>query len=360
MEKINELLGDNCYPQEIFLDQFYLKQLICPIDSKVIKTPIIDSCGHTYGENCFKIWYKNNLTCFSTKLIPKDGNYEQNILVSNLMNDLRIKCLNFDRNCNWQGILIDLELHLKDECLFTKVECEKCNENIIRNDIKIHLELQCPFTLIECPFENFCSKTIIRTDLAKHFVDNHLIHIKEILKQNKSLCDDNNEKERLTIENCKLRSENERFTKDYNSIINENEMLKNENKSLKQRLEHLEASTKTQNLKIEELTISQGYNNNPPFNPYCQQQENFSYQNSNPIINNNNNNNINRDVLSNMNCSQQTYQTYQSNNFSSNNSIITKNYFDLEGHANLINQVYFIKMLFLLKCYFFSYYIQNY
>ena len=144
---------DDCYPQEIFLSPSAIKKFICPIDFGVCRDPVLDQCGHSFGRFCINQWVKKKNTCpLTNNAYAEHPVFPENYAIKEFLNDLNVRCLNHEKFCNWEGILENLDGHLKKECGGEIISCgnEKCEKKMMRKELDEHLIKECQYTEIEC------------------------------------------------------------------------------------------------------------------------------------------------------------------------------------------------------------------
>lgn len=184
---ISLCLKGNCFPQEIFIEPHLTENFICPIDFGVSREPVIDTCGHTFGKNCLSNCLRNNNKCpLTNKPYTFIKKFTTNLGVKNFIDSLKIKCVNFNNNCVWEGKLEDLEKHLAFDCVDIQEDCpiEGCNEKIARGDLLEHIENTCKFVKMKCLFEKQgCQEMLNSKEFPLHLVNKHYEEIGECVKK---------------------------------------------------------------------------------------------------------------------------------------------------------------------------------
>lgn len=184
---ISLCLKGNCFPQEIFLEPHLIENFVCPIDFGVCRDPVIDSCGHTFGKICLSNCLRNNNKCpLTNKAYAFIRKYTTNFGVKNFLDTLKIKCLNYNKNCNWEGKLDELEKHLANDCVDIQEDCpiEGCNEKIARGELLEHIENSCKFVKMKCLFEKQgCQEMLNSKEFPLHLVNKHYEEIRECVKK---------------------------------------------------------------------------------------------------------------------------------------------------------------------------------
>lgn len=183
-----------CYPYEIFLNQEMLEDMRCPVCSGVLKDPVMDLCGHSWGRECVTAFMLKQTVCPMTQrpLINEGIEMATCYPVKSFVNKLKIKCVNYS-DCDWTNKVESLDHHLAQECPGQNVKCtnEGCTYTSIRRNVNDHkskctfrpmkcnacfaalrfLELDaheevCSERLIQCPFD--CRKEIRKKNLNDH------------------------------------------------------------------------------------------------------------------------------------------------------------------------------------------------
>lgn len=185
-----------------------LDHLICPICKLPFTNPYSTLCGHTFCKLCLFESLKSILgkKCpldriqlnVPTELLEglhheyesnndidndnqnndEDGDnddtdiYPAPIILTNMTEDLKVKCLNHERGCDWVGQRWSLKIHLVSNCPFTNIKCQ-CTEFVQRQYYKsdhcVHKEIECfkCFNLvkeidIESHLDNVCELNLVK------------------------------------------------------------------------------------------------------------------------------------------------------------------------------------------------------
>ena len=184
-----------CYPYEIFLNQEMLEDMRCPVCSGVLREPVMDQCGHSWGRECVTAFMLKQTFCpMTNKPLVTDGS-EMSICfpVKSFVNKLKIKCVNYS-DCDWTNKVEMLDNHLAHECPGHNVRClnEGCTYTSIRRNVLDH-KSKCVFRPTKCPacfmalrflelesHEEVCSERIIKCpfgcgkDIRKKNLDDHI------------------------------------------------------------------------------------------------------------------------------------------------------------------------------------------
>ncbi|ODV95798.1 hypothetical protein PACTADRAFT_49246 [Pachysolen tannophilus NRRL Y-2460] len=116
-----------------YIDRF--EHLNCPVCQLPFLDPYTTKCGHTFCKECIKECLgSTNSRCplDRTTLDPFNVNdlFQAPIIIKNLTDELKVKCLNDKRGCNWIGSRWEVKTHLNNECEFTRFKCNgKVNNN---------------------------------------------------------------------------------------------------------------------------------------------------------------------------------------------------------------------------------------
>ena len=251
------MLSNDCYPQEIFLNQNAIKKFLCPIDYGVCRDPVLDICGHSFGKFCINQWVKKKNTCpLTNNEYPQNPAFPDNFAIKDFLNDMKVKCINHDKYCDWEGLLESLDGHLKKDCGLEIISCtnEKCEKKIMRKYLNEHLMNECLYTEIECLFKSKgCDVKLQRYLSIQHLGEVHHQILKEILENY-----DKNvgqlAKSTPKINEQQLEIDNLHKThickEDYYKIVEENDYLKGLNSKLKEEISDLEYKVKETCLKL--------------------------------------------------------------------------------------------------------------
>lgn len=127
------------------------EHLNCPICQQPFINPFTTICGHTFCKECilecFKMSKENirqtheneshNLKgCCPLDRTPLDSTnvndlFPTPLIISNLIDDLRVICLNYERGCEWTGCRWEIDRHVVSECGFTGVRCGGIRNNAV-------------------------------------------------------------------------------------------------------------------------------------------------------------------------------------------------------------------------------------
>jgi hypothetical protein len=111
--------------------------LICSICHHPFEDPITISCQHTFCLSCLQQHLDKSQVCPLDRTII-DLNWTQSKIVSLLVDELIVYCLNKSSGCVWEGERQHLKSHL-ESCSFQLKKC-KWNCGYIGLDIEIHQE----------------------------------------------------------------------------------------------------------------------------------------------------------------------------------------------------------------------------
>ncbi|CUM62952.1 uncharacterized protein PRCAT00000512001 [Priceomyces carsonii] len=112
------------------------EHLNCPICQQPFFEPLTTVCGHTFCKDCiyecFKMSKRNQSEmssgCCPLDRTPIDANdsndlFPTPLVIVNLVDDLKVQCLNTERGCDWVGSRWELEHHVIADCGYTGVKC---------------------------------------------------------------------------------------------------------------------------------------------------------------------------------------------------------------------------------------------
>ncbi|XP_047130542.1 TNF receptor-associated factor 6-A isoform X2 [Hydra vulgaris] len=138
----------------------------CPICKLALREPILTKCGHRLCLSCSEEMRKRKngvLVCplDNTNLKPeqtfRDKAIERAVL------QLKVKCNNFLKSCQWTGELKRIDNHL-ETCEYQEVKClnKKCSTSLLRKELSDHMETKCIYRFVKCQYCNqkirFCEK----------------------------------------------------------------------------------------------------------------------------------------------------------------------------------------------------------
>ena len=136
------------------------KDFECNICTKVLRDPrLTDCCGQHYCDSCLTKWLETQKTCPHCRkekfqnMINKAKNRE--------VKELRIRCTNSMKGCNWVGELRALDNHLKSDkgCGYMIVKCSNrgmadklCGESLERRHLTSHKKNECKYRPYTCEY----------------------------------------------------------------------------------------------------------------------------------------------------------------------------------------------------------------
>ena len=166
MNKIRNSLNNNLkIPKDLFIDisDSLYNSLKCIKCKYVPFIPIVlknDQKSDNYNILCKDCFTKLCSEQKNTNINNIDKQYCSQVKL--YIENNRVKCININKGCNWQGQPSKLELHLNNDCLYQEVKCpnNECNKIILKKDLDSHLA-QCDFTekIIKAKC-NFCNELL--------------------------------------------------------------------------------------------------------------------------------------------------------------------------------------------------------
>ncbi|XP_047130571.2 TNF receptor-associated factor 4 isoform X2 [Hydra vulgaris] len=127
----------------------------CPICKLALREPILTKCGHRLCLSCSEEMRKRKngvLVCplDNTNLKPeqtfRDKAIERAVL------QLKVKCNNFLKSCQWTGELKRIDNHL-ETCESLPLYCvNQCGMKILRKEMSTHITDSCANTVIPCQY----------------------------------------------------------------------------------------------------------------------------------------------------------------------------------------------------------------
>ncbi|KAG7787130.1 hypothetical protein KL910_003792 [Ogataea haglerorum] len=144
------------------------EHLNCPICQLPFINPYTTICGHTFCRTCILETFKSplgnkcpldriELNYTEDRQEAEEKNYNDifpaPIILSNITDDLQVRCLNASRGCKWVGPRWSIKQHLVNSCDHTRFPCEHeldngqvCGQLTERR----FLGEKCPHKLFEC------------------------------------------------------------------------------------------------------------------------------------------------------------------------------------------------------------------
>lgn len=179
--ELQEHCMGGCIPSRIFIDQPSINNFVCAVCLQVCWNPVVDECGHVFGEKCIKKCVETRTTCPLSK-----QNYSSSLKfipvlpVKNHIMQMKVTCPN--QTCQWTNNFESLEKHLK-ECQEQLIKCpkEQCKEKFERKKLSNHIKKECDFELISCSFRQIlgCKELIVDKFMLKHLVEKHPEELRE-------------------------------------------------------------------------------------------------------------------------------------------------------------------------------------
>lgn len=162
--------------------------LTCPICKMPFINPYTTICGHTFCRSCIMEAIKSPMgsRCPLDRTPLKyneslEGNHTHHskpsdnqifpapIIITNIADDLKVKCMNKERGCNWVGSRWEIKIHILKYCPYTRFVCGKddisgkaCNKLCERRLLSSNT---CPHIKYPCPK---CEKLISTVELDWH------------------------------------------------------------------------------------------------------------------------------------------------------------------------------------------------
>ena len=160
MRTTNAFVLNDCVPYHYFTDKNLISNFICPICLGIYCSPIVDECGHVFGNQCIKKYksINHNLICPILKTsYSKDNRFTPIQPLKQFLLTLEVSCKN--SLCNWKKNLNLLENHLNEECLYQMINCvhQQCKVKFERIYVSYHLKNECEFEKITCWFQQKCN-----------------------------------------------------------------------------------------------------------------------------------------------------------------------------------------------------------
>ena len=147
--------GSGGYDYEVVSDS--PDELKCSICLLVLRDPSLTSCcGKHFCQSCISRIKNEGKPC----PLCQEQNYQLMLDKSIIrrVKELKIKCPNSGRGCEWLGELGSIRKHLDVSCGFVEVTCDYCQrEDILRNSLSHHKSI-CPARPYRCEYCGFKDK----------------------------------------------------------------------------------------------------------------------------------------------------------------------------------------------------------
>lgn len=150
-------------------DKFFTSKvpetLRCAICQDIANPPVSTSCGHVFCAPCLNQWFSGNTTCPVDRK-ELNGKIKKSPVLVRLLNELVVKCKNFELGCEWVGELANRSKHL-ESCDYQTIKCpmNRCDFHCLRADVQKHVQ-QCEWRLMTC---KYCGKSIAAKYLNETF-----------------------------------------------------------------------------------------------------------------------------------------------------------------------------------------------
>lgn len=150
--------------------------LQCPICQQPFIDPLTTICGHTFCKECihecFKMAKDGSASRCPLDRTPLDASnpnelFPTPLIITNLIDDLKVYCLNHELGCEWSGSRWELEHHLVVDCDNSGVPCNgtrddgKCQQIVERR----HVSEGCCHRLFTC---QFCKHQVCKITENEH------------------------------------------------------------------------------------------------------------------------------------------------------------------------------------------------
>ncbi|XP_065659886.1 TNF receptor-associated factor 5-like [Hydra vulgaris] len=156
--------GYNAYFLHELLDEYQ-----CPVCIMALREPVITLCGHRLCFSCSEEMKKRNngvLICPLDKTVLHSEKVFPDKFTERAILQLKVKCDNFSKSCQWTGELKTINNHLTS-CEYREVKClnEQCSATLLRKELSDHMEKHCIYRLVSC---QYCKQEIIFCDNQIH------------------------------------------------------------------------------------------------------------------------------------------------------------------------------------------------
>ena len=132
-------------------------ELKCSVCLLALRDPSLTSCcGKHFCQSCISRIKNEGKPCPLCQ--EKDYQLMLDKSIIRRVRELKIKCPNSGRGCEWAGELGSIERHLDVSCGFVEVTCDYCkSEDILRNSLADHKKV-CPARPYRCEYCGFRDK----------------------------------------------------------------------------------------------------------------------------------------------------------------------------------------------------------
>ncbi|XP_011403822.1 PREDICTED: TNF receptor-associated factor 5-like [Amphimedon queenslandica] len=138
-----------------FIDADLPDKYSCAICTFVARDPQqVICCSHIYCKSCLLKHEQISELSFHSFNCPSCrqdlyGRYFPDGRIEREIKDLGVYCPNDE--CQWKGIIKDIETHITAECPYQSIECSNgCGENLQRMEMETHVSKECPKRIVTC------------------------------------------------------------------------------------------------------------------------------------------------------------------------------------------------------------------
>jgi len=165
-----------CIPQDSFTNIKATESFVCSICLGIYFSPVIDECGHIFGEGCVKKYVNEKKTCpITNKNYSNNNTFIPVFALKDFIQSMEMKCIN--SGCEWKNCINALEKHLKNDCMFETVDClnKACKEKVERRYMEEHLNNDCKFEKQLCLFSKAvnCFDKVPERLMVEHLFKKH-------------------------------------------------------------------------------------------------------------------------------------------------------------------------------------------
>jgi hypothetical protein len=138
-----------------------VRDFICFLCGGIYYDPKVDSCGHTFCNQCITTFLMEHDFC----PVNRSKDFKLNAIpsITRLVNRQSLFCKNRSKGCEFNGLITQYSEH---KCDWEIVSCENenCKFEVIRKDLNDHSNI-CEFRKVKC---DDCTDLIIFNTLEKH------------------------------------------------------------------------------------------------------------------------------------------------------------------------------------------------
>lgn len=136
----------------------------CPVCLELLlEGHLVSCCGQHFCQDCIRK-VRVCPTCKAEQFDVMSDKSHQRAIKS-----LQVHCVRKDKGCDWNGGLVNLDIHMKNECQYRLVECSnQCGSTIVYHQLEHHQLVICPKRKYKCPY---CSRVSTYDDITEKHIN---------------------------------------------------------------------------------------------------------------------------------------------------------------------------------------------